>query len=710
VADWYVGNSTPANRPLSGGILQSDGKYLPFATSFLWEPNKVSGDISVHSAGMGLPVLVVAARMTNRQDLWAKAAQLFRDNMFFRDMGYGPITPTTRAVISFRSPMFTGSSTKAYGQTALTANEFLPELLGTTVLPHSGVTIPPSANPSPTPPNLGGGGGSEVPTPTPQAAIPPFITGPKTEGLLNAALKKPASASSVKGFPDVTGDEASANDGLVRSGKLISLWHSAINTGNLEWWQVDLKTPQRLMAFEITFRADVDQIICRRNFEILGSNDPTFATAVILASRGAQAVPFGQPFKVGIRDKNKFRYLRIRKTRVERDASNQQFFNLVEFKAFVRPTAPPSTALDVPMSSLTNVALTRTPNASSERTWADVTGEANTGNDGLIQVANKSSAWHSESNTGQLEWWQVDLGQPYRIQAVEIAPRADVDQPINRRNFVVLGSVNDKFDTPVVLAMCESEAFPFGETWLKAVANTSAFRYVRVMKTDWDDVDASGQQFFNMAEIRVYADLNVQTVTPLTALTDQALKVGQAFSVLIRKTDEQGRALTLTASGIPENAVWDAARGFFSFTPHSGQAGRVFPIFFTGAATGVAPRTVRMDVVVTLDGASSIVLAAPTITTAIVAGQPVNIRWAITPGSVAPVSYRLFLSADSGLTFLQIGTAPGNVGTYRWVVPLNYPAGTPLRFMVQALNASNQVGLDYNKQDLRVGPAQTASN
>jgi hypothetical protein len=728
VADWFVGNGTPNNRPLSGGVLQADGKYLPLATSYFWEPDKLNDDRGVHSGGMGLQVLAVAARITNRQDLWAKASQLFRDTMFFRDLGYAAQTPTTRASISFRSAMFTGSSTKAYGQTALTANDFLPELLGTTVLPRTGVTIPPSANPSPTPPNLGGGGGGGgvTPTPTPQAAIPPFISGPKTNGLINAALKKPVSASSVKGFPDVTGNPESANDGLLRSGKLISLWHSAVNTGNAEWWQVDLQTPQRLMAFEITFRADVDQIICRRNFEILGSNDATFATAVILASRGEQAVPFGQPFKVGVRDKNKFRYLRIRKTKIEKDASNQQFFNLVEFKAFVRPTAPPSSAptssvtdgaatsgalrTALSTANLTNVALSRAPNSSTFRAWADVTGEAVTGNDGLVQVANKASAWHSESNTGQLEWWQVDLGQPYRIQAVEILPRADVDQIINRRNFVVLGSTDNKFDNPVVLAMCDSEAFPYGQTWLKAVANAGSFRYVRVMKTDWDDVDASGQQFFNLAEVRVYADLNVQTVTPLTALTDQSLRVGQSFSVLIRKTDDQGRALTLTATGIPENAVWDAARGFFSFTPHSGQAGRVFPIFFTGTATGVAPRTMRLDIVVTLDGAPNIVLAAPTITTAMVAGQPVSIRWAITPGSSTPVSYRVFLSVDSGLSFLQIGTAPGNVGSYRWVIPLNYPAGTPLRFMVQALNATNQVGLDYNRQDLRVGPPQTATN
>ncbi len=709
VADWFVGDATPNNRPLSGGVLQADGKYLPLATSYFWEPGKTNDDRSVLSGGMGLQVLVAAARITNRQDLWAKSSQLFRDTVLFRDLGYGPMTPTTRATISFRSAMFTSSSTKVYGQTALTANDYLPELLGAVVLPRTGVTIPPSAVPSPTPPNLGGGGGTSPPPPA-NAVIPPFITGPKTDGLINAALKKPASASSIKGYPDVTGDPASANDGLLRSGTRISLWHSAVNTGNLEWWQVDLQIPQRLMAFELAFRSDVDQVVCRRNFEILGSNDPTFATAVILASRGEQPVPFGQPFKVGVRDRNKFRYVRVRKNKVERDASNQQFFNLVEVKAFARPTPPQQATLDTPLASLTNVALNRSAASSTFHAWADVTGEDRTANDGLLQVASKASAWHSESNTGQLEWVQVDLGQPYRVKAVETLARQDIDQPLARRNFVVLGSTNDKFDSPVVLAMRDDVPFAFGESWMATVSNTNLYRYIRVMKTDWDDVDASGQQFFNVAEVRVYADLNVQVPTALTALTDQALKVGQSFSVLIKKTDDQNRALTLTAAGVPENAVWDAARGFFSFTPNSGQAGRVFPIYFTGTATGTAPRTVRLDIVVTFDGTPSVVLTAPTITTAIVAGQPVTVRWAISPGSATPVRYRVLLSADSGQNFLLLGEASANTGLYRWNIPLNYPVNTPLRFMVQALDASNRVGLDYSKQDLRVGPPQTASN
>ncbi|NOT59941.1 MAG: hypothetical protein HOP19_06910 [Acidobacteria bacterium] len=713
VADWYVGNANPDNRPLAGGVLQADGKYLPLATSYFWEPGKTNDDRGVHSGGMGLQVLVAAARITNRSDLWAKASQLFRDTMFFRDLGYGPMTPTTRATISFRSAMFTSSSTKAYGQTALTEHDYLPELLGTVVLPRTGVTIPPSASPTPTPPTFGGGGGSGgggTVTPPAAANIPPFITGPKTDGLINAALKKPATASSVKGYPDVTGDAASGNDGTVRNGTRISLWHSAVNTGNLEWWQVDLQTAQRLMAFELTFRADIDQVVCRRNFEILGSNDATFATAVILASRGEQPVPFGQPFKVGVSDKNKFRYVRVRKNKVERDASNQQFFNLVEVKAFAYPSAPPQISLETPMASLTNVALNRGTSSSTFHAWDDVTGEDRTANDGLIQVASKSSAWHSESNTGQLEWVQVDLGQPYRLQAVEVLSRQDVDQPLARRNFVVLGSTTEKFDNPVVLAMCDDAPFPFGQNWRANIGNTGLYRYVRVMKTDWDDFDASGQQFFSVAEVRVYADLNVQVPTALTALTDQALKVGQSFSVLIQKTDAQNRALTLTASGIPENAVWDAARGFFSFTPHSGQAGRIFPIFFTGTAAGVAPYTVRMDIVVTFDGTPNVVLTAPTITTAMIAGQPVNVRWAISPGSAMPVRYRVFLSTNSAQTWLLIGEAPANVGNYRWTIPLNYPVGTPLRFMVQALDATNRAGLDYNKQDLRVGPAQTATN
>jgi hypothetical protein len=49
-----------------------------------------------------------------------------------------------------------------------------------------------------------------------------------------------------------------------------------------------------------------------------------------------------------------------------------------------------------------------------------VTGDPATANDGQITVNGKASLWHSRSNTGQPEWWQVDLARPYAIKGIEI--------------------------------------------------------------------------------------------------------------------------------------------------------------------------------------------------------------------------------------------------------------------------------------------------
>jgi hypothetical protein len=406
VADWYVGKGLN-NPPLQGGRTLADGKYQPLATSYNWAPNTVADDQTMHLGGMGLQVVTAAARISGRQDLWDKARQLFRDVAFYRDIPNGSsVAPSFRATISFRSAQFTGSSTKAYGQTALTINDYLPELLNVVVRPLSTVVIgsvQPSPSPSATP--VISGGPSPTPNPT---GLPPELPAPNTSGMINVAYLRSTLASSVRGFNDLTGDAASANDGVIRTGSRTSAWHSALNSGQLEWWQVDLGVAQRIVAVEIAFRPDQDQPNCRRNFVVLGSNDANFGAAVVLAGRGETAVPFGQRWRVGVGDANKYRFIRVQKTRADdRDASGQSYFNLTEVKLFATPIAPaaapfPNTA------TLTNVALNKPAQASTVQVWPDVTGTAASANDGQLTASGKASLWHSQSNTGQPEWWQVD--------------------------------------------------------------------------------------------------------------------------------------------------------------------------------------------------------------------------------------------------------------------------------------------------------------
>src|SRR6185436_12863300 len=158
VADWYIGKGL-TNPPLRGGRTLSDGTYLPIGTSYNWIPNAVS------------------------------------------------VQPGFRATISFRSAQFTASSTKTYGQTALTINDYLPELLNVVVKPRTTVVIPSSQpSPSPTPtPTGGGGGGTGTGGGGGGLTLPPEIPAPSTAGMINAAYRKLASASSVKSFPNMTG-------------------------------------------------------------------------------------------------------------------------------------------------------------------------------------------------------------------------------------------------------------------------------------------------------------------------------------------------------------------------------------------------------------------------------------------------------------------------------------------------------------------------
>lgn len=80
------------------------------------------------------------------------------------------------------------------------------------------------------------------------------------------------------------------------------------------WWQVDLEKPSRIHRVEIMDRFDVDNAIARSSFEILGSNDPTFATYTVLAVQGANPYPRGTTAKYYVDAEEEFRYVRIRKT------------------------------------------------------------------------------------------------------------------------------------------------------------------------------------------------------------------------------------------------------------------------------------------------------------------------------------------------------------------------------------------------------------
>ncbi|WP_430379733.1 RICIN domain-containing protein [Streptomyces sp. B1-3] len=122
---------------------------------------------------------------------------------------------------------------------------------------------------------------------------------------LNLAYNKPASASSVYGAGNVA-SKGNDNDG--------STGWSPTGSDTSAWWQVDLGQAYQLGQFSLTTRQDLDQPETRSNFEIRGSNDPSFATYTVLGRQGATTLPLASTLTGNIDARQKFRYVRVAKT------------------------------------------------------------------------------------------------------------------------------------------------------------------------------------------------------------------------------------------------------------------------------------------------------------------------------------------------------------------------------------------------------------
>lgn len=95
--------------------------------------------------------------------------------------------------------------------------------------------------------------------------------------------------------------------------------------------------------------------------------------------------------------------------------------------------------------------------------------------------------WRSASNDTN-SWWAVDLGAPYVIQRLEVAPRIDLDDPAARQDFQVQGANNSNFVGFAVLSEQNDTPFAYKapnlrNSWIKYLNNPNGYRYLRVQKT-----------------------------------------------------------------------------------------------------------------------------------------------------------------------------------------------------------------------------------
>lgn len=108
---------------------------------------------------------------------------------------------------------------------------------------------------------------------------------------------------------------------------------------------------------------------------------------------------------------------------------------------------------------------------------------------------NKKTAWAPIDAKTFLPWIQVDLGEAYEIDRVEIDARPGVDQAPTRRNFEILASNDPEFNTYTVLGSQGSTPYPHESTRTWLVSDDTPYRYVRVQKTT--------KEYFWINELRV---------------------------------------------------------------------------------------------------------------------------------------------------------------------------------------------------------------
>ncbi len=275
-------------------------------------------------------------------------------------------------------------------------------------------------------------------------------------------------------------------------GNPTTFWHSSVNSSDTKpvWWQVDLGSSKQIGGFELDFFNGTAYTGERKNFKIEGSNDPNFASGVVLLAEQGSDAAGGSTWRAdSLNTSGSFRYIRASKTVKESgDPYTNIYWAFRDFRVFgYTPTPVQSNILSQGMSA-----------SASSYSWDCY---ASNGNDGI-----SSTFWHSSVNgTDNPLWWQVDLGSAKNISGFELDFYHDSAYSGERRNFKVEGSNDPNFATGVTLLAQQGSTVVQSNTWSATSGDTaSTFRYIRVTKTVREAGDSYGTIYWCFRELRVY--------------------------------------------------------------------------------------------------------------------------------------------------------------------------------------------------------------
>ena len=313
------------------------------------------------------------------------------------------------------------------------------------------------------------------------AGIEPAYLDIKNTLFTNVALSKSASASSIYG----AGYEANkGNDGSNSTGW--SPLAPPYASPGYAWYQVDLGAAYTIAQINLVTRQNADQFETRQNFEIRGSNDPTFATSTLLGSQGSTPLTYKATWTANISSGNNFRYIRAVKT-----VQNEYFW-----------------VSELQVMGFINVALSKTASASSVYS---VGYEANKGNDG-----SNSTGWSPLAppypTPEPAAWFQLDLGVAHTITQINLITRQNVDQFETRQNFEIRASNDPTFATYTVLGSQGSTPLAYQATFSAYVNTENSFRYIRATKT-------VNHEYFWVTELQVMGDVNIAYAKTASAST-----------------------------------------------------------------------------------------------------------------------------------------------------------------------------------------------